>query len=782
MWRNYKLGGNPSANEGAVVQGSGYRFTVLTDRMVRMEFNEDGVFEDRATKTVINRELPVPSFRVIEKQDRLLIITDSLRLSYDLKPLAPGGMGIEVGGNVSSYRSKWIYGQAFETLKGTARTLDEADGAIPLEEGLLSANGFSLIDDSKSMLIEADGWVSPRRPGVIDLYFLGYGRDYLGCLKDFFKLAGPAPLIPRFALGNWWSRYYKYTDKEYIALMERFKAEGIPFSVGVIDIDWHHTSIDPKYGSGWTGYTWNQEFFPDYKAFLAKLREMGLKITLNLHPADGIRGHEAMYLEMAKDLGVDYANEDKIPFDAADKAFWEACFKHVFHPYEEDGVDFWWIDWQQEGGTSVAGIDPLWMLNHIHYLDNCRDGRRGLTFSRYAGLGSHRYPVGFSGDTYATWESLDFQPYFTATASNAGYGWWSHDIGGHMHGYKDDEMALRWVQLGVFSPIMRLHSTSSPFNQKEPWMFGPLAERGMKAFLRLRHRLAPYLYTMNHRFNAQGEPLIQPMYYSHPYTWEAYEVKNQYWFGSELIACPITAPADTVTAMGKFTAWLPEGRYTDIFNGRVYQGGRKLALYRDLEHMPVLAKAGAIVPLAYGSSENAVSENPVWLEVLFFPGSGHFELYEDNGMTGENLRYAITEFTMSEKDERLLITINKPVNNSGVVPENRRYKITVYGVTNEAEGDNSNVNYDKSKKTLSFEFPDENGAHSLLVKIGPPAENNIAAEVFDMLHKAQYDYDLKADIYELVKRGADKTRLIGELASLNLDKEIFGALTEIITA
>ena len=98
------------------------------------------------------------------------------------------------------------------------------------------------------------------------------------------------------------------------------------------------------------------------------------------------------------------------------------------------------------------------MLNHYHYLDSGRRGNRRLTFSRYAGLGSHRYPIGFSGDTVISWDSLDFQPYFTATASNVGYGWWSHDIGGHMKGTKDDELATRWVQLGVFSPINRLHS------------------------------------------------------------------------------------------------------------------------------------------------------------------------------------------------------------------------------------------------------------------------------------------------------------------------------------
>lgn len=112
----------------------------------------------------------------------------------------------------------------------------------------------------------------------------------------------------------------------------------------------------------------------------------------------------------------------------------------MHHRMEAEGVDFWWLDWQQGGVTRQKGLDPLWMLNHMHYLDSGRGGNWPLTFSRYAGPGSHRYPVGFSGDTIVTWESLAFQPQFTATASNIGYGWWSHDIGGHMFGYRNEEL------------------------------------------------------------------------------------------------------------------------------------------------------------------------------------------------------------------------------------------------------------------------------------------------------------------------------------------------------
>ena len=174
---------------------------------------------------------------------------------------------------------------------------------------------------------------------------------------------------------------------------------------------------------------------------------------------------------MAEYLGINPDSKKTIEFDMTNKEFVEAYFKFVHHPHENAGVDFWWIDWQQGNNGGASGIDPLWMLNYFHFKDMEKRGRRGLILSRYGGLGSHRYPIGFSGDTIVTWKSLEFQPYFTATASNVGYTWWSHDIGGHMNGYKDNELALRWYQFGVFSPINRLHSSSNPFCGKEPWNY-----------------------------------------------------------------------------------------------------------------------------------------------------------------------------------------------------------------------------------------------------------------------------------------------------------------------
>jgi alpha-glucosidase (family GH31 glycosyl hydrolase) len=578
-----------------------------------------------------------------------------------------------------------------------------------------------------------------------------------------------------------------------MTLMERFEEEQIPFSVAVMDMDWHLVDIDPQYGSGWTGYTWNRELFPDPQRFLAWLHNKGLRVTLNVHPADGVRAFEEPYLAIAAELGMNPEQGEAVEFDIADPRFLQAYFKFLHHPLEEEGVDFWWIDWQQGGITRVPGLDPLWMLNHYHYLDSGRRGTRPLTFSRYAGLGSHRYPVGFSGDTIITWESLDFQPYFTANASNAGYGWWSHDIGGHMGGYLNDELALRWVQFGVFSPILRLHSSASPFNSKEPWRFNKIAEEAMKDSLRLRHRLLPYLYTMNRYASREGLPLVQPMYYHHADKREAYEVPNQYYFGTELIACPITQPVNPQTGAAEFKAWLPEGLWIDFFSGRVYDGGRKLPLYRDLQQIPVLAKAGAIIPMADLAEYTSSVGNPLQMELRVFAGAdGRFQLWEDAGDTAEDRdeHWCVTGMTL-EWGREAVFTIHPAEGNTAALPERRSWKLVFMGcaeagVTVTAGGTQfaAETGYDEASHALTVIVPELGVTESLEVTWtgARVAVNRVEEEIFHLLDTAQIRFELKEQIYRLVKETASPAAVLASLASLELEAPLYGALCEIVTA
>lgn len=662
------------------------RVTVITDRLLRLEVNKNKDFVDKPTQKVWYRSFDNPKVIFSERDGEIVVRTTKAIFHINTKKCVLSSVTMKNGKSVSDFKKG--------NLKGTARTLDMTKGPTPLDEGLVSTEGVAVLDDSKSLILQPDGTITPRVTIDKDLYYFAYGEDYRGAIRDFFRLSGQVPLVPRYSLGNWWSRYKAYTQDEYVSLMKRFLKEEIPITVATIDMDWHWVDVVEKFGErakyskkvmnieelyssqGWTGYSWNTDLFPDYRGMLKWLQEQNFKVTVNVHPAQGVRCFEDMYEDMAKAMGVDPKTEKQIPFDISDPKFISAYFKYLHHPYEKEGVDFWWIDWQQGKKSKIKGLDPLWALNHYHYLDNCRDGKRGMILSRYAQQGSHRYPLGFSGDTQISWPVIKFQPYFTANATNVGYTWWSHDIGGHHFGKRDDELYLRWVQLGVFSPIMRLHSTSNEFLGKEPWKFRWDIYNLSKENLRLRHRLIPYLYTMNYRTHHDGVALVEPMYYSYPQEKAAYNVPNQFTFGSELIVAPITEPVNSKTNLAGVTVWLPKGRYTDIFTGRIYEGGKTATMYRGIESIPALAKEGAIIPLSANGLTND-SSNPSELDVMIYRGNNTFELYEDDGvsMKFKDGEFAFTPLEVSESGKNVGFKILPVKGDVNVVPEKRKYNL-----------------------------------------------------------------------------------------------------------
>ncbi len=688
---------NAECYEKGSVTFSTVRVSVLTDYLIRIETQKDRKFCDYATQAVLNRKLDKVDFNVYKRADSISVETAKTRfiIAY------PSGKLLKVVLNDGRIVTDFTTGN----LKGTRRTLDLTAAQVKIGDGVVSKNGVAMIDDSESLLLLADGTVKPRKEILgrekngTDVYCFAYGYDYNKAVADYYRLTGMTPLIPRFVLGNWWSRYKAYTQDEYLTLMKRFEAEKIPITVATVDMDWHWVKIADKFGKestefekpknpiryvrgsymipGWTGYSWNTDLFPDYKQFLNELHDMNLKVTLNLHPAAGVAAFEDMYEEFAEYMGIDPATKQRIEFDMTDKKFIEGYFRFLHHKYEEEGVDFWWMDWQQGKKTKVEGLDPLWALNHYHSLDMARDGKRPLILSRFAGYGSHRYPLGFSGDTAVLWSALKFQPYFTATASNIGYSWWSHDIGGHLSGVRDDELYLRWVQFGVFSPILRLHSTQNEYLGKEPWKFSKSTEILTKEFLRLRHKLIPYIYTANHLTHTQGIPLMKPMYYDYPHNEEAYEVKNEYMFGSELIVAPITEKTSEKTKTATAEVWLPEGRYTDIFTGKIYKGGNIVPMSRDMSSIPVLAKSGAIIPLADDYDSNNW-KNPEKMEILIYRGNGNYDLYEDDGETNayQNGCSAVTSYCVSESENNVKFSISAVQGDVQVVPAKRSYKLS----------------------------------------------------------------------------------------------------------
>ena len=663
---------------------NGVRLSVITPRILRVERSADGVFEDRPTQMVFERNFANPQFSVIENGNKVTILTKQKEFSVDLKTLS---VSVKKDG-------KWVSSHSGKNLKGTARTLDFSWGRwqlqtlrVKLGKGIFSTSGVTEIDDSKSYILLEDGNVLGRKKGTVDKYVFAFDDDYLGGLKEFYSLTGVTPVLPKYSLGNWWSRYHAYTQEEYTSLMDKFIEKEIPLTVATIDMDWHLVHNLPKdvkkehfaiQGVGWTGYTFDKNLFPDYKQFFKDLKSKGLAITMNLHPRDGVRYFEDQYEDMARANGIDPSTKKTVPFDCTDLTFMNSYFDYLHHPYEEDGVDFWWIDWQQGTKSKLKGFDPLWALNHYHTLDSGRDGRTPLILSRYAGIGSHRYPLGFSGDTFVRWSSLKLQPYFTANASNVGYTWWSHDIGGHVAGKGDGELYTRWVQFGTFSPINRLHSNNLSWS-KEPWLYGDRAEKISTDFLRLRHRLLPYLYTANIRTARDGEPLVAPMYYR-DHSPLAYRAKNQYYFGSELLVAPVVTKMKP-DGYSVTDVYLPEGKWTDFFTGEIYRGGRVYKMRTPLDRMPVFAKAGAIIPMIAKRDGNSQKFDS--LEVKVYAGEGEYRMFDEGGFT---------DFKLTETEGGYLLTINDDNN-----PQKADYKVTF------VDREEETVILEKGQKQVTFQ-------------------------------------------------------------------------------
>lgn len=752
------------ANDNQIKIINNVRITYLTSRLIRVEVDK---FYDDASFTVFNRKFGnAEKFKVTGSANKIFVETkDAVFTIKNNKPLC---VKIKSSGDVQYFKKQ-------KNLKGTRRTLDATFGKVELDDGLITKNGAYLLDDSNSFLLDESGHFVPRGGGK-DYYCFAYGNDYRQTIKAFLNISGSTPLVPRFALGVWWSRYHAYTDDEYLNLMDRFEKENVPLTVATIDMDWHYVDLKKQFGikeNGWTGYSWNKELFKDYKNFLANLQNKNLKVTLNLHPADGIRFFEDMYEDTAKAVGIDPESREPVKFSCKSDDFWNAYFDKVHKPYEKDGVDFWWIDWQQGKKSDINGLDPLNALNHYHFLDNAENGHLPLILSRYAGLGSHRYPLGFSGDTAINFKVLNFQPYFTVNAANAAYFWWSHDIGGHYLGYRNDELYLRWIQFGVFSPILRLHSTSNDLLGKEPWKYRQDVCENAKEWLRFRHRLIPYLFTADYICHKNGTALCEPMYYSYPECNDAFNVPNEYKFGDELIVCPITSKLSLKTNMGSVKAYIPKGTFTDIFTLQKYHGPINITLNRELYSIPVLAKKGAVIPLSNDSGNKV--DNPENLEFWIFNGNNTYTLYEDNGKVDfeeHNVKTKIIN-SFDESTNTAKLVIKKPFGDEVLINKNRKYTLIfkeIESASVKCSGDFEIINGNKSL-TVKLDFCD-NDIEIELCNIKLIQKENCKDRVINSFSRWQESTIKKSNCYKPFKDKNTKEELLKALKISKIPKDL----------
>ncbi|TZF81915.1 DUF5110 domain-containing protein [Pedobacter sp. BS3] len=695
---------NPVADPAAIVKASAnVRFTVLTPQLIRMEWNEKGIFNDHASFLVVNRKLPVPAYHTRTESHWFILETSGLELRYKLNSGKFDSSNLSISLKPGR-KIKWVPGMVQQqNLKGTARTLDRFDGdsnvvkkqRLKLEDGVLARDGWTLFDDSKNFLLDESDWpwvMERKDKNGLDWYFLGYKSDYKQALYDYTQIAGKEPLPPRYAFGYWWSRYWSYSDNELRDVVNHFERYDIPLDVLVLDMDWHNTdSIHARpdeFGQRkwWTGWTWNKRLFPDPEKFLQWAHGKKIKTTLNLHPASGIAPFESQYSAFARRMNFDTTSRRNIPFEGSNKKFMQTLFDVVLRPMEKQGVDFWWLDWQQWlEDKKIKGLQNTWWLNYAFFTDMEKNrDTRPILYHRWGGLGNHRYQVGLSGDVIISWKSLEYQPYFTNTASNVLYGYWSHDIGGHTYGKQgigiDPELQTRWVQYGALNPIFRTHSSKNPLLTKEPWSFKGAFFDAQYDAIKLRYMLLPYIYTMARYAYDTGISLCRPMYYDYPKKEEAYQFDRQYMFGNDILVAPIGSPM--VNGFSTVNVWLPEGNdWYEWPTGTLLKGGQIVQREFSIDEYPIYIKAGALIPM-YGDEVKNLSSNPDRIKLGIFPGSaGSARMYEDAGNNKDYAsQYAYTNFTSTVLPDGSLQVVIEPVKGTyaGMKPK-RNYLLSFYG-------------------------------------------------------------------------------------------------------
>ena len=692
-------------SEQAVFQGTNYRISVLSERLVRLEYSIDGNFSDNLTTLVSNRNFREPTFKVEQDENYLVLSTNYFNLQY-LKNKPFIGPKLSPDSNLrvalNGTDKVWFYGQAeARNFKGGAISLDNYNGRVNLDKGLYSTDGFVSLDDSNNLEIDESGFLVKPNANKVDIYLFMYKRDFGLCLKDYYTLTGYPELIPRYALGIWWNREKIYNEFDTYNLVKTFNRNNVPLSVLLLSEFWHIKDKN-DYNLYKSGYSFNKELFPNPTEFIKKMHSLNVYVGVNIDPSEGIRREEERYINFAQSLNV--ADGITIPFNALDKNFMSLFVKHIIYNLTDQGVDLFWLDY----------LNDLQGINALSYYFNTAlrkyKEKRVLTFTRSPLVSPHRAGILYSGETLVSWDTLKFLPFYNCMAANKGITWWSHDVGGFKGGCEDSELYLRYVEFSCFSPIFRFSAERGMYYKREPWAWDVKTYTVAQEYTLLRQRLIPYIYSEACNYSKLGKPLIEPIYYSYPEIYDEPNYKNEYYFGKELFVAPITKPMDKTMNRSIERIYLPKGIWYDFRNGKKFIGDKRyIAFYKENEY-PVFAKAGAIIPIA--NMEELLNDvnPPKSMEIDIFPGqSNSYKLYEDDGISNmyKEGYYLVSSIDYNYMQNNYTVVIRPIDGKVGIIPKYRDYKIK-FRNTRQASSIDIFINGDKALNETKVYEEDNN--------------------------------------------------------------------------
>lgn len=675
------------AENNPVVIGNS-RFTFITENLVRMEYANHRKFLDDSTLFAVNRQPGNVDVKVERKSGKYILSTSMMAIEFENDGFPFGQNNVRVSFEMNGKRKNWcMTDEQQSNLKGAVTTLDAVGAPIPLQEGLLSRDGWYLINDTGKDIYK-NGWLSIRdRDHVQDLYLFVYGNDYKSALRSLKAISGAVPMTRKYVHGSWYCRWWQYTADDYRELVKGYHEHDFPLDIMVFDMDWHRK--DGKVGTGhaftrgWTGYSWNRGLIPDPGALIREFHDQQIYVTINEHPHDGLRPHEDVYPEFARALGID-TDKDIVPvFDAGDRKYMDAFMKYAHQESDSMGVAFWWLDWQQDyayplvRGTTTKHVP--W-LNELYYNYSKQGNLRGAGFSRWGGWGDHRHPIQFSGDAVGNWNMLKFEVKLTTTSGNVGCFFWAHDIGG-FYGGLDPELYTRWTQFGLLNSSLRIHSVVGDKMDRRPWLWGEREEKAMQRIYHMRSRLMPYIYSSVRQCHTEMLPLNRGLYIEYPTDKESYKHEEEFLFGDLILASPITQAGSGEDKVVNQSVWFPKGSdWYSFFTGSKYEGGRTAVVSCPLEESPVFVKGGWPLPMQ-PYTERMASTPLTTLVIRCYPGNegsnNTYSLYEDDGLTTEYIKgkYATTDMTYKKENESITVSIHPTAGSYKGQPQKRAYRI-----------------------------------------------------------------------------------------------------------
>ena len=670
------------------------RLTLITPTLLRLEYATDGKFVDAPTMFAANRSslLPMSELTVKELGNNCYEIrTAALRIWFrnDGYPFSTSNLKVyyTLDGKEKTFTNRFVLGK---NLGGPVETLDRVTEAIPMNDGLLTRSGWYMIDDNRGDLL-VNGWLEPRdtRTHLQDQYCFIYGNDYRAALASLGAVSGHVPMTRKYMHGVWYCRYWDYTADEFLGIIHDYDNNQFPLDNLVFDMGWH--TNDATEGTGhnghlnWTGYTWNRKLIPNPAALIDSIHKLGVTVSLNDHPHDGIRPNEDIYPAYAKATGLQPG--EKSLFNLSDSTYMKNFFTFAHRPSEKMGVDFWWLDWQQNylypyvPGTHTTTLS--W-INQLYYRDSEQGGLRGCNYSRWGGWGDHRHPLWFSGDAQANWPMLAFEVKLSAQSGNAGCYYWIHDTGG-FRGKNNPELTTRWTQFSTLSAALRVHSTKDASLDRRPWISGDLETRANRRMYHLRSELMPYVYSSVWQTHKTMVPLNRAMYIDYGNQSESYENEQEFTFGDIIMAAPITSPGKGANLVAAQKVWFPRGEnWFDFFNHQRYEGGQTLNIEKSLMEFPMYVKGGWVLPMQPYTRRPATTPLETLVMRVYPAGrtaDNVYALYEDDGITldYEKGASATTRLQYIEKGNRRMVVVHPAQGNYKGQVNKRAYRLQLAG-------------------------------------------------------------------------------------------------------